>query len=143
MGVKRGKCQENGCNCSRYKAVDDEEGGGVCLNCGHFPGNHENLGILNDSAQYENGKIIYADSDPLGLLQLTDGLFFCFFDNFPLSPSQYPSSPFSPLFLLFLYLSSSSYPPHFQLLFPLSFPSILPLPPFLFFLFLPLPFDQK
>ena len=65
MGIKRGQCQESGCNCSRYKAVeDDEEGGGNCVNCGHFPGNHENLG-MNTS---EEGKVYYADSDPLGLL---------------------------------------------------------------------------
>ena len=48
MGVKRGQCKEEDCkNCPRYQAADDAgEGGGPCLNCGHFPALHENLGLV-------------------------------------------------------------------------------------------------
>lgn len=62
MGVKRGKCQEENCkHCPRYQAADDVgEGGGPCLNCGHFPALHENLGI-DESEADSAGKIIYYD----------------------------------------------------------------------------------
>lgn len=67
MGVKRGKCQEEGCvKCPHYQAADDGSEGGPCLNCGHFPGNHEPLGKVDNE---DNGKIYYDDPDPLGLLQ--------------------------------------------------------------------------
>ena len=81
MGVKRGSCQENSCHCTRYKAVDDdEEGGGVCENCGHFPGNHENLGSsLPHTPADEDTKVIYVDSDPLGLLSSDGSILFLFF----------------------------------------------------------------
>ena len=54
MGTKRGKCQEDGCKgCPRYRPADDVgEGGGPCLFCGHFPGNHENLGRCNESGKH-------------------------------------------------------------------------------------------
>eukprot|EP00339_Tiarina_fusa_P001328 CAMPEP_0117012958 /NCGR_PEP_ID=MMETSP0472-20121206/10781_1 /TAXON_ID=693140 ORGANISM="Tiarina fusus, Strain LIS" /NCGR_SAMPLE_ID=MMETSP0472 /ASSEMBLY_ACC=CAM_ASM_000603 /LENGTH=537 /DNA_ID=CAMNT_0004716133 /DNA_START=102 /DNA_END=1712 /DNA_ORIENTATION=+ len=75
MGVKRGKCQEDACNnCPRYLAADDDgEGGGPCMNCGHFPALHENLGPDETeegaAAIMEDEKIFYEDPDPLGLLQ--------------------------------------------------------------------------
>jgi len=72
MGVKRGKCQEDNCkNCPRYEAADDGEGGGPCLNCGHFPALHENLGADNPEGGtiLSDEKIFYEDPDPLGLLQ--------------------------------------------------------------------------
>lgn len=71
MGVKRGKCQEDGClHCPHYQAADDAgEGGGPCVNCGHFPALHENLGTTEDGNFTESEKIFYDDPDPLGLLQ--------------------------------------------------------------------------
>eukprot|EP01130_Rhizamoeba_saxonica_P000239 TRINITY_DN10220_c0_g1_i1.p1 TRINITY_DN10220_c0_g1~~TRINITY_DN10220_c0_g1_i1.p1 ORF type:complete len:610 (+),score=122.23 TRINITY_DN10220_c0_g1_i1:30-1859(+) len=40
FGYKRGKCEGSGCNCEVY----DFGVGGQCLNCPHFPAQHQNLG---------------------------------------------------------------------------------------------------
>jgi hypothetical protein len=58
MGIKRGKCQEEGCSkCPHYQAADDGDGG-PCLNCGHFPGNHELLGKVDEEGKLSSKKIL-------------------------------------------------------------------------------------
>ncbi|GAM28464.1 hypothetical protein SAMD00019534_116400 [Acytostelium subglobosum LB1] len=43
FGVKRGACKHP-CDCIAYRP-DGEQGGGPCLNCGHYPAQHKNLGL--------------------------------------------------------------------------------------------------
>jgi len=44
FGVKRGRCS-NGCDCDQFRNADIGNPGGKCHNCGHYPSEHENLGV--------------------------------------------------------------------------------------------------
>eukprot|EP01103_Thecamoeba_quadrilineata_P011127 TRINITY_DN2591_c0_g1_i1.p1 TRINITY_DN2591_c0_g1~~TRINITY_DN2591_c0_g1_i1.p1 ORF type:complete len:882 (+),score=166.67 TRINITY_DN2591_c0_g1_i1:189-2834(+) len=46
FGKRRGKCQRKDCDCELYISTSDfaSPRAGRCLNCGHYPAKHENLG---------------------------------------------------------------------------------------------------
>eukprot|EP01095_Lingulamoeba_sp_RSL-Kostka_P015906 TRINITY_DN749_c4_g1_i1.p1 TRINITY_DN749_c4_g1~~TRINITY_DN749_c4_g1_i1.p1 ORF type:complete len:554 (-),score=165.32 TRINITY_DN749_c4_g1_i1:219-1880(-) len=83
FGIKRGKCTKDACSrlCGYYTSNEE---GGVCINCAHFPGTHENLGPLTDeviTSEPQKPKIIdfsklepiyYDDPDPYNLLKEED-----------------------------------------------------------------------
>eukprot|EP01133_Synstelium_polycarpum_P005972 gene5972-6917_t len=52
FGIKRGSCRAP-CDCIAYKPEGDN--GGACLNCGHYPAIHKNLGKLGAPAEPSNG----------------------------------------------------------------------------------------
>ncbi len=45
FGVNRGSCLK-GCGCLKYEQEQGHEGG-PCLNCGHYPTKHEDLGAFH------------------------------------------------------------------------------------------------
>ena len=55
FGFKRGKCKSDGCDCTFYQP--ENERGGQCQNCGHWPAQHTNLGVDEANTNSNGGGI--------------------------------------------------------------------------------------
>ena len=54
FGFKRGKCKADGCDCEFYQP--ENERGGQCQNCGHWPAQHTNLGKDEENNNNNNNE---------------------------------------------------------------------------------------
>eukprot|EP01091_Cochliopodium_minus_P004113 TRINITY_DN1402_c0_g1_i1.p1 TRINITY_DN1402_c0_g1~~TRINITY_DN1402_c0_g1_i1.p1 ORF type:complete len:648 (+),score=184.50 TRINITY_DN1402_c0_g1_i1:149-2092(+) len=50
FGIMRGKCVDTGCDCDKYATTQNSDGG-PCMNCGHYPAQHEKLGKVGESTE--------------------------------------------------------------------------------------------